>query len=85
MLALAVKKALTFSAAVILGFALLVIDLDSPTFISEAYACDPGVFEECYQNCLFACYSWAIPNCRPDWCDCPSYCYNECLIISGCG
>ena len=85
MLKLVAKKILTFSAMVAFGFALLLLDPDSPSLISEAYACDPFLFDQCYQNCGFACYSYAIPHCHPDWCDCPSFCYNYCLIESGCG
>jgi hypothetical protein len=85
MLKLVIKKVSTFSAAVLLGFALLMVDTDSPSLISEAHACDPFLFEQCYLQCGFACSSYLIPNCQPNWCDCQTYCYDECLAQTGCG
>jgi len=78
MLKLVIRKVLTFSAMATLGFALFLGDPE------EAYACDPGVYAECFQNCLFACYSYTIQECRPDWCDCASYCDAYCRDLTGC-
>lgn len=79
-----VKKILTFSALTVLGSGLLMVDLDSPTFISEAQACDQNLYDSCMVSCGLACYWWLIDECRPDSCDCPSYCDSACRSASGC-
>ena len=79
MLKLVVKKILMFSAMATFGVALLLVDTE------EAYAwCDEGVYAQCFQECLFACYNWSIQECHPDWCDCPSSCDNYCWVLLGC-
>lgn len=85
MLKLVIKKVSTFSAVMVFGFALLMVDTDSPSLISEAHACDPFAYQECLNYCGFACASYLIQECQPGWCDCYSYCDVLCLDQSGCG
>ena len=87
MLRLVIRKVSMFSAAVIFAFALLMVDTDSPTLISEAHACDMELYWSCFGSCGFACVGGSIPECNPHQtqCDCEAYCHAVCLDWSGCG
>jgi hypothetical protein len=85
MLRLVLQRVASFSAFTVLGFALLMLDPDSPSLMSEAQACDQGVYESCLMNCGFACFSNQLQDCRPDMgCDCYNYCHPLCLQAAGC-
>ncbi len=82
------KKTLGFSAIMAVALTLLIVDTESPSFISEAQACDPEVYSWCLWGCALACPSGQIPECPQYWqsgdCDCHTYCPNYCQGISGC-
>jgi hypothetical protein len=85
MLRLILKRILTFSSVTALAFALLMVDTDSPSLISEAQACDPQTYDVCEFNCSVAC-SWGnISECLPWYgCDCAWWCPEYCRGVSGC-
>lgn len=88
MLTSVLKRVLSFSAITALAFAILMVDLDSPSLISEAYACDQQLYESCGASCMMACAWGNIPECNPNHgtgCDCAAYCEAVCLDWSGCG
>lgn len=85
MVRLVLKKVLSLSAIVACCFALLMLDTDSPSLVSEAEACDPVLYLVCYQNCGFACVSGLIMECplgeQPC---CEFYCTDVCEDAAGC-
>lgn len=85
MLKLVLKRISTFTAAVVFGFALLMLDTDSPTLISEAHACSQEVYETCMFECGIACISGGIWECDPwNGCSCQGYCHAICAAWAGC-
>lgn len=84
MLLLVTKKVLSFSLMVAMGFALLTLDTDSPSLISEAAACDQELFLVCYQNCGFACIGGAVQGCIPEPGICHECCTAICAAAAGC-
>jgi len=86
MLQLIVERGLSFSAVTAFAFALLMLDPQSSSLVSEAQACDPEVLASCHVNCAYACSSGFIQECLPwESCDCAAYCYAYCQAASGCG
>ena len=84
MLRKVLQRVLSFSAIVGFAFAVLMLNPTSPSWVSEAQACEQEVYEACYMNCGFACYSYNVPECWPDTCNCATYCEALCRAYSGC-
>jgi hypothetical protein len=82
MLKMVLKRMLAISAMTVFAFALLMFDADSPSFMSEAQACDPQAYDVCEFNCFYGCFSW--PGGCGEGCDCLSYCQSLCRAATGC-
>jgi hypothetical protein len=82
------KKTLGFSAIMAVALTLLIVDTESPSFISEAQACDQELASACYWTCALACVSGYVTECPQPWqngdCNCDVYCPNYCAILAGC-
>jgi hypothetical protein len=86
MLKLVLQRVLAFSVTTVFASALLMVDLDSPSLMSEAQAetCDWELYESCMVMCGQAYYNWQIPECRPGECDGAAYCDAFCRQWSDC-
>ena len=86
MLRLILKKILAFSAFTVLGSALLMVDLGSPSLVSEARAeaCDWDLYQSCMVGCGMAFWSYQIGDCQPYYCDGAAYCDAFCRQWSDC-
>ncbi len=86
MLQLVLKRVLAFSAVTVFASALLMVDLDSPSLMSEARAeaCDWELYESCMVMCGMAYYSGQIGECQLYSCDGAAYCDAICRQWSDC-
>ena len=88
MLKKVLKRVMAFSAATLLGFALLMVDPSSPSMVSEAQACEMDVYGSCRVSCDIACYFGNIPECNPytsPSCNCEQFCAEACNAMAGGG
>jgi len=87
MFRLVLKKVATFSVIGAFAFALLVLDTDSPSLMSEANACDASLFNACMYNCGWSCLVGMNLDCAQSSGNgeyCQDCCVNVCSALSGC-
>jgi hypothetical protein len=86
MLRIVLTRILAFAGVTTFAFALLMVDTESPSLVSEAQACDWNEYQSCMVGCGTACWWGLVAECKweePDVC-CPTYCDDWCRSYWGC-